>query len=37
MYDAEEDKIDDIKIDVDENGVYKVFKKLADPDDAVED
>ena len=27
--DPEQDKIDDIDIEMDENGVYKVFKKLA--------
>ena len=27
--DQEEDKIDDIDIDTDENGVYKIFKNIS--------
>ena len=31
--DPEKDKIDDVDIETDDNGVYKVFKNLADEED----
>ena len=35
--DPDKDKIDDTDIETDENGVYKVFKSLADEEDLTQD
>ena len=35
--DPDKDKIDDTDIETDENGVYKVFKSLADEDDLTQE